>query len=285
MWDSNFGSDNPVNLDAGKHSPGTRSPQTTGVTKTGSSQSPREDNHTPLTGYGRGDNLWGRSPTSGNNTNQEERTFPALTSTANDVPPPTQSATGNGGNTFTTQSASSVAGASAPPQQPKMVFPEPIHDAPPAELGGRQESSISQRQDSSLGGLRQDTSLLAFQFRTQSQILSDELYFQSLWFPPPPPPRVPKESRRARSELWYYYASKWDITHTQPPPPRCPLALMEEEHAQGLAPQTKVPYRGEYWLDRCNHWFGWVQENFRPPEHHAPYIVEPSFVVDRCATE
>jgi hypothetical protein len=237
LWDSHFDGGAPP-------------PEVVPSSKTIHSPTGREPEHisTPLTGYGRGDNLWGV----GGSPTEDTKQFPAADPARSQQQ---QQQYGGGGQ-------------------------HPHFAAFPDQQGGGNQY-MGSRQDS--GGMgRQDSSFAMQQFRTQSQVLSDELYFQSQWFPPPPPPRVPKESRRSRSELWYYYASKWDITHTQPPPPRCPLAQLEEEFALGLEAQTKVPYRGEYWLDRCNHWFRQLQSNFRPPEPHAPSFVEPTFVMSRC---
>lgn len=196
---------------------------------------------TPLAGYGRGDNLWGMSPTSSGEPGE-------------------------------------LAGMLQQVQRAAKSGDSPL-------LGHRQQSleelTSGMQHENSTGG----ASASAGMFRTASQTLSDELYFHAQWFPPPPPPRVPKEARRARSELWYYYASKWDITNTQAPPPRCPLQLMEEEFTHGMQPLSLVPYRGEYWLDRCQHWYNHVQQCFKCPGHHAPHLMDPSYALFNCVTE
>ena len=107
--------------------------------------------------------------------------------------------------------------------------------------------------------------------RTVSELLSDRLHRDANTFPPPPPAIVPIESRRARAELWYYYGSKWDITHRLPPPPRNPLAGMEEEHRLKLQELTRVPYRGDRWLKQCQNWFTFVQDSvFQYPLENLP---------------
>ena len=265
MWDTNFGGPEPIaNAPAAERGKSPNVQPIQSPTTRGESQS------TPLTGYGRGDNLWGVSPTAAQTQN---------------FPTPGEHAANRKG-----ASREEYGGVAANGRQRSNVgFAVQEHEgynrpSPSDPVVGN--SSMGGRQGSeSLGMLRQQSSVGMQQFRTQSQILSDELYHQSQWFPPPPPPRVPKDSRRSRSELWYYYASKWDITHTQPPPPRCPLGLMEEEYSLGLAPLTKVPYRGEYWLDRCAYWFRHLQANFQPPDNHAPHFVEPTFVIERCVCD
>ncbi|ORC83433.1 pterin-4-alpha-carbinolamine dehydratase, partial [Trypanosoma theileri] len=91
--------------------------------------------------------------------------------------------------------------------------------------------------------------------KTQSEFLSDLLYFHANFFPPPPPPRLPFGHRRGRAELWYHYASKWDITHRLPPPPRTPLPEMALEQQQQLQRFTRTPYHGDRWLKISERWY------------------------------
>ena len=126
------------------------------------------------------------------------------------------------------------------------------------------------------------------QHRSSSEVgkaLSEELHIQARLFPPPPPPFVPMESRRNRADLWYYYASKWDITLRLPPPPRNPLAGMEEEHKYKLQELTRVPYRGDRWLARCEFWHQFVQASFEyPPENQVSHVFSQT-IYDECVLE
>jgi hypothetical protein len=100
------------------------------------------------------------------------------------------------------------------------------------------------------------------QRKEASEMLSEELHRQARLFPPPPPLLAPMESRRSRADLWYFHAAKWDITMRLPPPPRNPLAGMEEEHRLKLQELSKVPYRGDRWMARCEFWHNFVQSTF-----------------------
>lgn len=161
---------------------------------------------------------------------------------------------------------------------------------PPMAPGSRQ---LTSNEISPQPTIRQFSSSvdLAQQFRTASQQLTDELYAQAISFPPPPPILAPAESRRQRAELWYYFAVKWDITHQQPPPPRSPLPFMDEElqftpaQQQNAMNQFRYPYRGEYWMDRCNHWFDHVQNGFNWPPTSRVMALSKADVMDLCVTE
>eukprot|EP00796_Vickermania_ingenoplastis_P001662 gene1664-1030_t len=91
--------------------------------------------------------------------------------------------------------------------------------------------------------------------KSENEVLTDLLHFHANFFPPPPPPRLPPQERRRRVELWYHYASKWDVTRRLPPPPRTPLPEMELEYKFNLSPLTRVPYHGNDWLEMCMRWF------------------------------
>lgn len=180
-------------------------------------------------------------------------------------------------------------------QQQQPGAPDPMqltvteeHDEPPFhqpqsqnQRGGNRQSSVQFHPQATAGGngaggarrreeggqLRRQTTSeaqLAAQFRSESQIMTDELHFQAKHFPPPPPIAAPSDSRRERAERWYYYAMKWDITHEQPPPPRSPLPLMDQEKANPTM-RDQFPYRGDYWLGRCQHWFEHLQNHFPYP--------------------
>lgn len=81
-------------------------------------------------------------------------------------------------------------------------------------------------------------------------------------FPPPPPIVAPAPSRRERAERWYSTVLQWDLTRVLPPPPRNPLPQIAEEQSLGLPPNSKAPYRGEIWLERCEKWFFCTQASF-----------------------
>jgi hypothetical protein len=154
-------------------------------------------------------------------------------------------------------------GGGAPPRA--VQFPHHDHhhhDGGSSNNNNNNEPSTLQRQ-------RTSEADLAAQFRTQSQVLTDELHQQAKTFPPPPPIIAPAEQRRYRAARWYYYATKWDITHEQAPPPRSPLPLLDQENearSQGVSSrEAPYPYRGEYWLQRCEHWFGHIQSHFSYP--------------------
>jgi hypothetical protein len=130
---------------------------------------------------------------------------------------------------------------------------------------------------------------LAAQFRTQSQVLTDELHHQCKTFPPPPPIIAPGESRRQRAARWYYFATKWDITHEQPPPPRSPLPLMDQESENPVIGRDgpAYPYRGDYWLDRCAYWYNHIQETFPYPGYassQSVVAVDPKIVWEFAIT-
>jgi hypothetical protein len=165
------------------------------------------------------------------------------------------------GNTFTVQHAT----------DPRSIRGEVSlsREVSAQELGSRQSSTDS-------------NSLLA-KFRSQSEILSDELYFQAKTFPPPPPSNAPMETRRVRAELWYLIARKWDITQQMAPPPRSPLPGMEEEHRLRLQELTRVPYRGDRWLVQSYHWFACVQNGFDYPQSNVANVLPTSFVLQMCA--
>eukprot|EP00455_Lapot_gusevi_P005768 TRINITY_DN12467_c0_g1_i2.p1 TRINITY_DN12467_c0_g1~~TRINITY_DN12467_c0_g1_i2.p1 ORF type:complete len:206 (-),score=13.07 TRINITY_DN12467_c0_g1_i2:233-850(-) len=145
------------------------------------------------------------------------------------------------------------------------------------EVSAQEIGSLGSRQSST------DSSALLMKFRSQSEILSDELYFQAKSFPPPPPSNSPIETRRVRAELWYLIARKWDITQQMPPPPRSPLPGMEEEHRLRLQELTRVPYRGDRWLAQSDHWFDWVQKHFEYPAENIATVLPSSFVLQMVA--
>jgi len=120
-------------------------------------------------------------------------------------------------------------------------------------------------------------------YRSQSEVLSMELIRQGRLFPPPPPPRVPMETRRPRAELWYYYASGWDLTHELPFPPQSPLHGLEEELRNHLQELTLVPYRGDGWLSRCEYWHEHVQQYFSYPPENQARITDIRHIVSNCA--
>eukprot|EP00672_Neobodo_designis_P017336 CAMPEP_0174828198 /NCGR_PEP_ID=MMETSP1114-20130205/1192_1 /TAXON_ID=312471 /ORGANISM="Neobodo designis, Strain CCAP 1951/1" /LENGTH=341 /DNA_ID=CAMNT_0016061909 /DNA_START=199 /DNA_END=1224 /DNA_ORIENTATION=- len=159
-------------------------------------------------------------------------------------------------------------------QQQQQRPPNRLHPAGPGAVGPGRAPMLPSALDPEPQALtRQRTSEaeLAAQFRTQSQVLTDELHQQAKTFPPPPPIIAPQEQRRYRAARWYYYATKWDITHEQAPPPRSPLPLMDQETearnngTRGRHESPNYPYRGEYWLKRCEHWFSHVQGHFSYP--------------------
>ncbi|KAI5687979.1 hypothetical protein MNV84_06355 [Leishmania braziliensis] len=119
-------------------------------------------------------------------------------------------------------------------------------------------------------------------YKSESKYLSDLLHFHANFFPPPPPPRVPNEERRSRAELWYHYASKWDITHRLPPPPRTPLPEMELEYRMHLQQMTRVPYHGDGWLQLSERWFNVMQELFDFPEENVGEEVDFSIVLQQA---
>ncbi|KPA74414.1 hypothetical protein ABB37_09115 [Leptomonas pyrrhocoris] len=118
--------------------------------------------------------------------------------------------------------------------------------------------------------------------KSESEYLSDLLHFHANFFPPPPPPRVPKEERRNRAELWYHYASKWDITHRLPPPPRTPLPEMEMEYRMRLQRMTRVPYHGDGWLKMSERWFDVTQTLFDFPAENMGVEVDFSVVLQQA---
>ncbi|GET91243.1 hypothetical protein, conserved [Leishmania tarentolae] len=118
--------------------------------------------------------------------------------------------------------------------------------------------------------------------KSDSKYLSDLLHFHANFFPPPPPPRVPKEERRNRAELWYHYASKWDITHRLPPPPRTPLPEMELEYRMRLQEMTRVPYHGDGWLQMSERWFDVMQDLFDFPEDNVGDEVDFNVVLQHA---
>lgn len=115
--------------------------------------------------------------------------------------------------------------------------------------------------------------------KSESEILSDLLHFHANFFPPPPPPRVPAEARRHRAALWYHYASKWDITHRLPPPPRTPLPEMELEYLHKLPTMTRVPYHGDGWLRMSERWFEVMQRLFDYPEENVGMEVDAAVIL------
>eukprot|EP00744_Colponema_vietnamica_P008393 GILI01011972.1.p1 GENE.GILI01011972.1~~GILI01011972.1.p1 ORF type:complete len:216 (-),score=16.94 GILI01011972.1:63-677(-) len=121
--------------------------------------------------------------------------------------------------------------------------------------------------------------------RTESEIITDQLHRQGQFFPPPPPPCCPPETRRQRAELWSRSASKWDITCTIAPPPRCPLDGMDEEHQRQLQPLSLVPYKGDQWLQQSEHWFGFVQKNFKYPSENQPSLSSYAFIAEHCRAD
>jgi hypothetical protein len=123
---------------------------------------------------------------------------------------------------------------------------------------------------------------VAGRHKSESEYLSDLLHFHANFFPPPPPPRVPKEERRNRAELWYHYASKWDITHRLPPPPRTPLPEMELEYRMRLQRMTRVPYHGDGWLQMSERWFDVTQMLFDFPDENVGEEVDFNVVVQQA---
>ncbi|KAG5471458.1 hypothetical protein LSCM1_01547 [Leishmania martiniquensis] len=122
----------------------------------------------------------------------------------------------------------------------------------------------------------------AARHKSESKYLSDLLHFHANFFPPPPPPRVPKDERRNRAELWYHYASKWDITHRLPPPPRTPLPEMELEYRMRLPQMTRVPYHGDGWLQMSERWFDVTQALFDFPEDNVGDEVDFDVVLQQA---
>lgn len=120
--------------------------------------------------------------------------------------------------------------------------------------------------------------------KSESEILSDLLHFHANFFPPPPPPRVPNEQKRGRAALWYHYASKWDITHRLPPPPRNPLPEMELEYIMQLPEMSRVPYHGDGWLNMSERWFAVTQSLFDFPDENVGLELDASVVVDQAVT-
>ncbi|KAG5495977.1 hypothetical protein JIQ42_02861 [Leishmania sp. Namibia] len=118
--------------------------------------------------------------------------------------------------------------------------------------------------------------------KSESKYLSDLLHFHANFFPPPPPPRVPKDERRNRAELWYHYASKWDITHRLPPPPRTPLPEMELEYRLRLPQMTRVPYHGDGWLQMSERWFEVMQALFDFPDDNIGEEVDFNVVLQQA---
>ncbi|CBZ29294.1 conserved hypothetical protein [Leishmania mexicana MHOM/GT/2001/U1103] len=118
--------------------------------------------------------------------------------------------------------------------------------------------------------------------KSESKYLSDLLHFHANFFPPPPPPRVPEDERRNRAEVWYHYASKWDITHRLPPPPRTPLPEMELEYRMHLQKMTRVPYHGDGWLQMSERWFDVMQALFDFPEDNLGDEVDFNVVLQQA---
>ncbi|CAD2213551.1 hypothetical protein ADEAN_000099400 [Angomonas deanei] len=131
------------------------------------------------------------------------------------------------------------------------------------------------------GGRHNET---AHRVKSESEILSDLLHFHANYFPPPPPPRVPPGERRSRAELWYHYASKWDITHRLPPPPRTPIPEMQLEFLMKLPEKTRVPYHGDGWLIAAERWFNVVQGLFDFPDENVGVPTDISVVLDNAVT-
>lgn len=127
--------------------------------------------------------------------------------------------------------------------------------------------------------------LHAQQRRDESAQLSAELHRQAEAFPPPPPLVAPMDTRRARADLWFFHAAKWDITMRLPPPPRNPLGGMEEEHRLKLQELTKVPYRGDRWLARCEFWHNFVQTTFEYPTGSDVSPVAVQTIYEQCCLE
>lgn len=120
--------------------------------------------------------------------------------------------------------------------------------------------------------------------KTESEILSDLLHFHANFFPPPPPPRVPSAHKRSRAALWYHYASKWDITHRLPPPPRTPLPEMELEYVMRLQEMTRVPYHGDGWMHMSERWFAVTQSLFDFPVENAGLEMDANVVMEQAIT-
>lgn len=118
--------------------------------------------------------------------------------------------------------------------------------------------------------------------KSESEYLSDLLHFHANFFPPPPPPRVPKDERRNRAELWFHYASKWDITHRLPPPPRTPLPEMELEYRLRLISMTRVPYHGDGWLQMSERWFDVTQALFDFPDENVGDEIDFNVVLQQA---
>ncbi|RNF15655.1 pterin-4-alpha-carbinolamine dehydratase [Trypanosoma conorhini] len=115
--------------------------------------------------------------------------------------------------------------------------------------------------------------------KTQSESLSDLLYFHANFFPPPPPPHAPMQTRLSRAALWYHYASKWDIAHRMPPPPRSPLPEMELERREQLLSLSRAPYHSDRWLKICEHWFEVIRQQFNYPTANTAVPLSRSFVL------
>lgn len=127
--------------------------------------------------------------------------------------------------------------------------------------------------------------LHAQQRRDESAQLAAALHRQAEAFPPPPPLVAPMATRRARADLWFFHAAKWDITMRLPPPPRNPLGGMEEEHRLKLQELTKVPYRGDRWLARCEYWHNFVQTTFEYPPGSDVSPVAVQTIYEQCCLE
>ncbi|KPI88062.1 hypothetical protein ABL78_2838 [Leptomonas seymouri] len=150
--------------------------------------------------------------------------------------------------------------------------------SPQTVFGGSPNNPHQHHSHGSMGGGGGGTG----RHKSESEYLSDLLHFHANFFPPPPPPRVPKEERRNRAELWYHYASKWDITHRLPPPPRTPLPEMEMEYRMRLQRMTRVPYHGDGWLQMAEQWFCVMQALFDFPEENMGVEVDFNVVLQQA---
>lgn len=239
-------------------------------------------NNTPLAGYGRGD-LW----TAGDHRDEtddddEEARRQAVTTAmfaveaARAATPSPESSMGpyHVSGTYTSQQhvfgSSAAVGFGSNRQTPSSTTPNALSRQTSETLLARMRSM--------------DSEYLMNKYRSQSEILSDQLFFLAQMFPPPPPPSVPMETRRSRAELWYSIARKWDLTQRLPPPPRSPLPGMEEEHRLRLQELTRVPYRGDRWLAQSERWFHYVQDDvFRYPADNTPLPLDADVVLSLIA--
>jgi len=236
--------------------------------------------NTPLAGYGRGD-LWSAAERDDEEEARQQAATTAMfaVEAARAATPSPESSMGyqvSAGPTYTSQQQLYPSDNGRNSAGPFGVTP---NANTPVVLSRQTSESLLARMRSSM-----DTEYLMNKYRSQSEILSDQLFFLAQMFPPPPPPTVPMETRRARAELWYSISRKWDLTQRLPPPPRSPLPGMEEEHRLRLQDLTRVPYRGDRWLAQSERWFRYVQDEvFQYPADNTALPLEPEVVLGLIA--